>query len=571
MRLTCLDDDPRIESVLGRFLRRLGHSVEFHTSVASFKTALSADLPELVLLDLGLGQDNGIDVMQWLAQAHPHLPVILLSGHGDSILDTARRVGRSTGVKVLGSVSKARMVQDLPPLIAPAHSEHSSAPGLDIVTTTPLTPAELEQLIRRGAITPYFQPIVAPGIQHLVGAEALARLRLPDGRVMNAGEFIPLAESNDLLFPLTEALFRELLNARPILAPLGMRFLSVNLSPLILEERRSLELVRDLVDGMQGVCALKIEITETAASNHPDLMQSVAARIHLMGVSLAIDDFGVGYSSMRALAELPFDTLKIDMSFVSEMMKSNKALKLLRAMVHFGQALDLEVVAEGVETDQQRALLIDAQVDLAQGYLFGAPMPADRLARAFAPGGDAGAGTAADAPTVQRSSASTVTDGHRYVMVIDDDPRMLHATARLLSAWGYRCDAYTDARAALVAAQQAPPALVVMDIYMPDLDGFELLKRFRKIAPDARLLAVSGDFVRGYPTNVLKMSRAMGADAVLQKPIGPERLRPIIQRLIGPPGRRRGEEGSTLPRAAAIGDRTGHPQSKVHDEDAVGD
>ena len=108
MRLICLDDDPRIETVLSRFLKRLGHTVDLHTSVASFKAALASDLPDLILLDLGLGQENGINVIHWLAEVHPRMPVILLSGHGDDLLDTARRIARATGIQVLGAISKSR-------------------------------------------------------------------------------------------------------------------------------------------------------------------------------------------------------------------------------------------------------------------------------------------------------------------------------------------------------------------------------------------------------------------------------------------------------------------------------
>ncbi|QVL48977.1 MAG: hypothetical protein KFB96_00035 [Thiocapsa sp.] len=74
MRLICLDDDPRIEAVLGRFLKRFGHAVDFHVSIASFKAALASDTPELVLLDLGLGRENGIDVIHWLSETHPGFP-----------------------------------------------------------------------------------------------------------------------------------------------------------------------------------------------------------------------------------------------------------------------------------------------------------------------------------------------------------------------------------------------------------------------------------------------------------------------------------------------------------------
>ncbi|NCA69226.1 MAG: EAL domain-containing protein [Sphingobacteriia bacterium] len=387
MRLICLDDDPRIERILGHFLVRLGHHVEFHATSASFKSALDADDVDVALLDLGLGLENGIEVIRWLAETHPSLPVVLLSGHGDGLLDTARRIANAHGIQVLGTVTKLRMVTDLPAILArEAASDHASSrihARASAPSREPLTRDELLAAIAARAVIPYLQPIVSPISGRLKGAEVLARLHPPGGRFYHAGEFIPLAESSDLIYPLTEALFEALIQEQSRLAPLGMKFLSVNLSPLILQEERAIALVRRLVEGFDGLCAIRIEMTESAAIAHPDALQAIVAQIRLLGVSLAMDDFGTGYSSMRVLAELPFKSLKIDLSFVSEMFDSPKALRLLRAMINFGKSLDLQVVAEGVETAAQCDLLISEGIDLAQGYLFGAPMTTEMLVQRF--------------------------------------------------------------------------------------------------------------------------------------------------------------------------------------------
>jgi EAL domain-containing protein (putative c-di-GMP-specific phosphodiesterase class I)/DNA-binding response OmpR family regulator len=534
MRLICLDDDPRIETVLSRFLKRFGHTVDLHTSVASFKAALASDLPDLILLDLGLGQENGINVIHWLAEVHPRMPLILLSGHGDDLLDTARRIARATGIQVLGAITKSRMVAELPALLDKGITGSSAGPKPDLQGRHETSRQELEWAIRNGGIVPHFQPIVSPVDGHLIGAEVLARLRLADGRILGAGDFIPLAESIGLIHEVTEALFERLIASAEWLVPLSLTFLSVNLSPLVLQQERALVLVRHLVEGFAGICAIKIEMTETAASAYPEIVLSVAAQIHLMGVSLAIDDFGIGYSSMRALAELPFDTLKVDLSFVSEMFDSPKALRLLRAMICFGQTLELQVVAEGVETEAQRRALIAAGVDLAQGYLFGKPMTVQALVQAFAV---PAAGVEPAGEMTSGDPEGPIADGNtrKTLLVVDDDERLLQATSRLASSWGYRCETYSDARAALRVCEASPPALMIVDIYMPELDGIEVIQRMRQIAPATRILAVSGDVVQGQPTHVLEMCQFLGADAVLQKPIAPERLRATLERLIGGP------------------------------------
>jgi CheY-like chemotaxis protein len=250
-----------MEMVLGRLLKRLGHIAEFHTSVASFKAALKVDLPDLILLDLGLGQENGIDVIHWLAESYPGLSVVLLSGHGDDLLDTARRIAKAAGVVVPGAVSKSRMVAELPRILEKSAAGLPSGLRAEPQSRHHMTRDDLEDVIRMGGIIPYFQPIVSPTDGQLRGAEALARARLPSGRIISAGEFIPLAEASDLIFDLTEVLFERLIESAETLAPLGLKFISVNLSPLILQQERALVMVRRLAAGFAGVCGVKIEMT----------------------------------------------------------------------------------------------------------------------------------------------------------------------------------------------------------------------------------------------------------------------------------------------------------------------
>lgn len=400
MQITCLDDDPRMESILRRFLTRLGHRLRFESSVMTFKASLAQDPPDLILLDLGLGRESGIDIIHWLAENGFAIPVVLISGHGDSVLDTARRVAQGRDLPTLGVVNKARISSELPALL----KRLRSAPALANAPPTQQPPSEqtepptsptaddrldveqLQSLIASNAIQPYLQPIVAPADGGLRGAEVLARLRLPDGRILGAGDFIPLAESEGLLYPLTESLFRTLIDQRAQLAQLSLGFLAVNLSPVCLHDQHIVDLVRSLVTGLGDICAIRAEVTETAASQSPQMVQSLAARIKLAGATLAIDDFGTGYSSMRALAELPFETLKIDLSFVSEMFDSPKSLNLLRAIIGFGQHLKMQLVAEGVETEAQRQVLIAEGVDLAQGFLFGGAIPLDAFVERFSRG-----------------------------------------------------------------------------------------------------------------------------------------------------------------------------------------
>jgi EAL domain-containing protein (putative c-di-GMP-specific phosphodiesterase class I) len=178
-------------------------------------------------------------------------------------------------------------------------------------------------------------------------------------------------------------LFKRLLAAKAELSELSLAHLSVNLSVAQLDVALTTALVRQLLEGLAGCCEVRVELTESASLADSQSVRELGAQLRLLGASLAMDDFGIGYSSIRALAELPYDTLKIDLSFVAELFDSNKAERLLAAILAMCDSLELKVVAEGVETEAQRRWLCGAGVDRLQGYLFGAPMPLADLTRKF--------------------------------------------------------------------------------------------------------------------------------------------------------------------------------------------
>jgi EAL domain-containing protein (putative c-di-GMP-specific phosphodiesterase class I) len=377
MILTCLDDDPRMETTLRRFAGMLGHEVRFQTTSNALRADLGQQLPDVIVLDLSLGSETGVDVLEWLAEHHPTIPIVFLSGQGDELLDTARRIAQGNGLVVSGTVHKANLVRELPEVLA-----RRSAPERPKVLATARESLSVETLqhhLEAGRIEPYFQPIIAAGSLAPVGAEVLARLRLPDGDILGPGAFIPLAEQNGLVMDLTQVLCDRLIDLEPRLTPLGLEFISINLSTADVDAERIAAMIKRLVHAYSERMRILVELTETGMLLDIQQMRALTTQLRLGGASLAIDDFGVGYSSIRALAELPYDALKIDLSFVAEMFDSEKSANLIESMLHMAHSLNLQVVAEGVETEAQRDRLVAMGVDRLQGFLFGRPVPIEHL------------------------------------------------------------------------------------------------------------------------------------------------------------------------------------------------
>lgn len=240
---------------------------------------------------------------------------------------------------------------------------------------------DLTHAIEHNELLLYCQPKVHIPSGDVCGAEALVRWRHPQHGMLSTGEFIKLAESAGLITPLThwvlEAAFRQSYTwAEAGLAPP----LSVNLSAQDLRDPT-------LLDRIKGLFAtwgtppdrIQFELTESALMDDPAGAPEALKRLKQLGVELFIDDFGTGYSSLSYLQKLPVDSIKIDQSFVANMLASDDSAIIVRSTIDLGHNLDLEVVAEGVETEGVWDRLAALGCDTAQGYFVGEPLPADQF------------------------------------------------------------------------------------------------------------------------------------------------------------------------------------------------
>jgi diguanylate cyclase (GGDEF)-like protein len=235
--------------------------------------------------------------------------------------------------------------------------------------------AALPRAFQRTEFQIRYQPIVRIADGSLSGFEALVRWMHPELGTIPPNEFIPLAEQLDWIIALDCWMLEEASRRVSTWTSADPFRLSVNVSARHLDDPRLVSTVAGALSA-SGLPPdrLRIEITETAVANDPGRSIETLKSLKSVGVSLAIDDFGTGYASLATLADMPFDVLKVDMSFVQKLQdpQSRGVVQNIIAMAH---DLGLEVVAEGVETQEQLGQLRDMGSDCAQGYLFAKPLP----------------------------------------------------------------------------------------------------------------------------------------------------------------------------------------------------
>jgi len=246
---------------------------------------------------------------------------------------------------------------------------------------------DLRKAVHKNQFQNHYQPIVRLDTASLAGFEALIRWSHPDLGMVYPGAFIPTAEETGLIIPITkltlEKACRDLKEWQAIVGSRLELTVSVNISSRHFLQPSLLDDLKEVL----GSCDLspqhlKLEITETALMEDSEETVRLAQRLKDFGIRLVIDDFGTGYSSLSYLQRLPIDTLKVDRSFISKIHeKPDSNRNIVEAIISLAHKLNMTVVAEGIETPEQYAILLDMKCELGQGYLFSRPVPGSEVGR----------------------------------------------------------------------------------------------------------------------------------------------------------------------------------------------
>jgi diguanylate cyclase (GGDEF)-like protein len=379
-----------------------------------------------------------------------------------------------------------------------------------------------------GDLLVHYQPIVDLADGRMVSVEALARWKHPDGDVIPPAVFIPIAERTGLIIPIGARILDE---ACQQLATWQREYgdaaditMSVNLSP---RQLHADDLVAIVAEAIRSASIqperLILEVTETAVMNDMDGAIRILSRLKALGVGMAIDDFGVGASSLARLRRLPVDLVKIDKSLVDHVPDGHVASDLLDAIVGMVRALQLKTIVEGVERADQAKHLRESGYDLAQGFYYARPMDAAGIEHLLASARAAGGGLAifpieaAREPVAQRETTGRV-------LVVDDDRAVGAIACRILERHGLRTVLVPTIREAM-AELSRPTDLMVVDIGMPDGDGWDLISQVRAGTMHARMPMVvmtglldSADVLnRAYDLECEYLGKPFAAEALMAK------------------------------------------------------
>ena len=321
--------------------------------------------PTLIMLDLSIGEGDGIEILRFLSKLHCTCPIIVMSGHDEKVRMTVFRLGADYGLNMATHLQKPLDLEKVIELL-----EKNKSKGSFINEHT------LAKAIKEYELQVYYQPLISFKTHELLAVEALVRWQPIDHSLILPDAFIALAEDKGLIYPLTEFVIDKAFEQSSLWTQNNLPLtVKINLSSklfnsLTLPDEISVKAKKFGV-AHSNIC---FEITESGAMNQPQIATDILARLRVKGFSLSLDDFGTGYSSLVELHRLPFSEIKIDKSFVLQILEDQECISIVNSIIQLGHSLKMEVVAEGVETKAIWDKLTDMGCDIAQGYYIGHPM-----------------------------------------------------------------------------------------------------------------------------------------------------------------------------------------------------
>jgi EAL domain-containing protein (putative c-di-GMP-specific phosphodiesterase class I)/CheY-like chemotaxis protein len=379
-RVLVIDDQVDIGNFVAAAAKSIGLTCTVTTDAAGFLKELTPDIA-VILMDLVMPSMDGIELLRLLAERECRVPIVLMSGVGSRVLETAEQLALSLGINIIGHLDKPFRLKELQNMLR-STTETRSSPLAKPRSQSAVQDEELFHAIDQDEFILHYQPQIEIATSRVTGVEALVRWKHPERGMIYPDHFIGRAEALGVIDRIGWIVYeRGMSEVAEFADEKGdIPTLSLNVSFRSLHDLLFPDKFLSII-GEYGLSPerVTVEITESGLLDQSSRTLDVLARLRLKDVALSIDDFGTGYAMMQQLRNVPATELKIDKSFVQKIESSKRDRIIVQKTIEIGHELGMKVIGEGVETQAQLDFLRDNNCDGSQGYLFSRALSAGDL------------------------------------------------------------------------------------------------------------------------------------------------------------------------------------------------
>ncbi len=518
LNILIIEDDEFQRKILSDILHSLGANsivqAENGRQALEIIRGPSSETIHVALCDLNMPEMDGMEFLRHLGEENRSIAVILTSALNGKLLASVGRMTRLYGIQLLGTIAKPVLLSNLEALLSTYDS--STAASTDSNEKI-FTLHEILKAVETDQFEPFYQAKLDLRTHRLVGAEALARWMHPEHGVISPHAFIPMLEQSGNIDQLTFQMIRKAALACRNFHERGfVLIISINLSLVSLDDTTLAERITEIVRGV-GVDPqyIRLEITESAAMTNVAPALENLARLCMNGFSLSIDDYGTGSSNLQQLTRIAFSELKIDQSFVKDFAVNDALKVVVKSSIDMAHKLNVESVAEGVETQRDWEALQGTECDTAQGYYIASPMSLNEFfefvhsysSESFAPK------ISLEVPQTRKKTK---------ILVVDDDNFVRMIILSVLRDLGF--SGVSDAESAEAALRMFDTEsfdLVITDVNMPGMNGLKFIQSIRsgktRAKPGTKVMVLT----LFSQTEILGSALALDVNGFLLKPIVP--------------------------------------------------
>ena len=378
-RIVLIDDD----RVVGEIVSGLANSMGLQCSVTRTPDEFFRHIgPEtgVIILDLVMPEMDGIEILRLLGERNCKARIILMSGINIRVIETAKKLAQSLGLTVIGHLQKPFPIPQLQQMLTANFAPDKPAPA-EKEQQLEIPDADLYRALERKEFVVYYQPQINIATGVVTGVEALSRWNHPELGLVFPDNFISRIETLGLMDNFCWATAERALDEVKQFSIVNGHLprLAINVSVSSRRDLKFPDIFMNLARKYDFPAErIVLEITESGLMEF-SLALDVLTRLRMRNFQLSIDDFGTGYSMMKQLQNVPAIELKIDRTFVMHMHSNHADLVMVEKIIEMGHELEMEVIAEGVETEEQLKMLRDRGCDGVQGYLFSRALPPAEL------------------------------------------------------------------------------------------------------------------------------------------------------------------------------------------------